>query len=96
MRHRVDEQGYTAWNVYSDLQNTSTRTEIGAALMAMQPDTEISIGIDNEATVNIGSTIIKHQIRRQDAKLREDNGDLRLGEASPNSAGNPHSSGYGP
>ena len=79
MRHRTDEQGYTAWNVYNDLQNSSTRTEIGAALMAMQPKTEINVGIDNKATVNIGNTIIKHQIRRQDAKLREENGGLRLG-----------------
>ena len=35
MRHRINEKGFTAWNVYNDLQNTSTRTEIGGALMAM-------------------------------------------------------------
>lgn len=85
MTHKVDGKGYTAWNVYNDLQNSSTRTEIGASLMAMQPKTEINIGIDNEGTVNIGgNTIIKHQIRKQDAKLRGDDGGLRLGGSISN------------
>ena len=64
MRHEVERGGFTAWNVYNDLQNSSTRTEIGAPLMAMQPKTEVNIGVDNEATVNIGNTTINHQIRR--------------------------------
>ena len=79
MRHRIDDNGFTAWNAYNDIQNSSTRTEIEASLMAMQPKVEVNIGIDNEATVNIGNTIIKHQILRHAAKLREEEGSLRLG-----------------
>ena len=79
MRHRIDEQGFTAWNVYNDLQNSSTRTEIGASLMAMQPKVAVNVGIDNEATVNIGNEIIQHQVERKDARLKMGSGGLRLG-----------------
>ena len=64
--------------------------------MAMQPKTEINVGIDNEATVNIGNTIIKHQIRRQEAKLREERMEASdLVEASQRFTANPLSRGYG-
>ena len=79
MRHKTEEGGYTAWNVYNDFQNSSARTEVGTALMAMQPKTEINIGIDNATTVQIGNAIIGHQIRREEAKLQEEDGGLRLG-----------------
>ena len=79
MRHRTGEQGFTAWNVYNDLQNSSTRTEIGAALMAMQPKVAINVGIDNEATVSIGNGITQHQIMRKDMRMKTKSGGLRLG-----------------
>ena len=77
MSHKVEEGGYTAWNVYNDLQNSSTRTEVGAALTAMQPKTEINIGIDKATTVQIEDAIIKHQIQREEVELQEEDGGLR-------------------
>ena len=79
MRHRTHEKGFTAWNVYNDLQNSSTRTEIGASLMAMQPTTGTNIGIDNAATVNIGNEILQHQILKEKERLKTKGGGLRLG-----------------
>ena len=71
MRCRINEDGgYTVWNVYNDLQNSSTRTEIGASLMAMQPKASVNIGIDNEATVNIGNEILQHQVQRESVRLK--------------------------
>ena len=51
--------------------NSSTRTEVGAALMAMQPKTEINIGFDTATTVQIGNAIIEHQILKEETKLKE-------------------------
>ena len=79
MRHKVEEGGYTAWNVYNDLQSSSTRTEVSASLMAMQPRAEINIGIDNATIVQIGNAISEHQIQREEAKPYEEDGSLRLG-----------------
>ena len=78
MRHKTEEGGYTAWNVYNDFQNSSARTEVGTALMAMQPKTEINIGIDNATTVQIGNAIIEHRNQKGETKLKEKHGGLRL------------------
>ena len=48
-------------------------------MMAMQPKTEINIGIDNATTVQIGNAIIEHQIQKEEAKLYGGDGSLRLG-----------------
>ena len=79
MRRRKKEGGFAEWNVYNDLQNSSTRCEIGAALMGMQPKVEANIGVDNAATVGIGNRIINHQIDRLNAKLYEEDEAMRLG-----------------
>lgn len=79
IRRKVEEGRHVAWNVYKDLQNSSIRTEVGTSLMAMQPRTEINVGIGNATTVQIGNAIIKHQIQREEVKLCEEDGSLRLG-----------------
>ena len=45
----------------------------------MQPKTATNIGIDNKATVEIGSCIIKHHIEWNRTNLYEANGAIRLG-----------------
>ena len=76
--------GVRGWNTFNNLKNSSTRTEIGASLLAMIPGKAANIGIDSLSTIIKGTAIIDHTRRRNEAKLRDEEGALLLGgEVTP-------------
>ena len=48
------------WCPFNSLLNSSKRTELAAAIVAMLPAVPVHIGIDNAAVVGKGSQIIKY------------------------------------
>ena len=82
--------GVRAWNAFILLRNSSTRTEIGASLLAMMPKKAVNIGIDRSSTIKKGENIIGHATKKNKAKLRDEVGALLLGgENSPLHRGSP-------
>ena len=77
-RSEYEPGGYRAWNAFNNLRNSSTRCEIGAAIMALQPPAPVNIGIDNKTCVEMGSRIINHASAKQQADLRTPGGAPRL------------------
>ena len=67
------------WNVFSNLTNSSTRCEVGVAMIAMLPRKAVNIGIDSMAALKKGSAIIDHQCRKGEAVLRDKDGRMMLG-----------------
>ena len=84
---------------FNSLMNSSTRCEIGAALVAMSPDEPVHLGIDNATAVREGDNIINHLKARAETSLRNEDGSMILGGVtSPLQAEAPfrfaHSSAY--
>ena len=76
--------GVRGWNAFNFLRNSSTRTEIGASLLARMPKKAVNIGIDSSSTIKKGEQIIEHETKTNKAKLRDEGGALLLGgENSP-------------
>ena len=74
-----DQQWYRAWNAFNNLHNSSTRCEIGASLLAMQPPVPVNIGVDNLTCVRTGHAIIGHASEKKN--------DLRTPEGAPRPGG---------
>ena len=71
--YQYTDEGWKLWNCFNALQNSSTRCELGAALVAMIPAKAVSIAIDNKGVVTKGTDIIEHVKKRRSTKLHEDN-----------------------
>ena len=67
------------WTCFNDTQNSSTRCELGAAILGINPPVPAHVGIDNQGVVSIGTQIIDHMEARQNASLNNEEGALRLG-----------------
>ena len=78
-RSSFDIAGYRAWNAFNNLRNSSTRCEIGASLLAMNPPVPTDIGVDNQTRVEGTNEIIQHAIRKAGAVLRTPAGAPELG-----------------
>ena len=87
LRYMASEEtdfGVRGWNAFNNLKNSSTRTEIGASLLAMMPRKSTNIGIDSKATIVKGDKLLDHARKRKKTKIREEDGTLLLGgEISP-------------
>ena len=57
------------WTAVNELRNSSTRCEAGGARMAMQKDSPVHLGIDNQVTVTMCNAIKDHHLKRQEEKL---------------------------
>ena len=77
--HEQLEEGLLLWCPFNSLLNSSTRTELAAAIVAMIPGRPMNIGIDNAAVVNKGNQIIKYFDDKARMKLRNDEGKKILG-----------------
>ena len=64
---------------FNSLMNSSTRCEMGAALIAISPDEPVHLGIDNATTVQEGNKIIKRLKGRAETKLENEDGSMILG-----------------
>ena len=73
------EEGVMVATTFNSLMNSSTRCEMGAALLGMSPEAPVHLGIDNAATVTEGNRIVKHLKGRAETKLIHDDGSPRLG-----------------
>ena len=78
-RSSFEEAGYRAWNAFNNLRNSSTRCEIGASLLAMNPPVPTNIGVDNQTCVEGTNETIQHEIGRAGAVLRTPAGAPKLG-----------------
>ena len=63
-RSCFEEAGYRAWNAFNNLRNSSTRCEIGASLLAMNPPVSANVGVDNKTCVDGTNEIIQHAIKK--------------------------------
>ena len=79
LHHEGDSEGMKMWCAFNDLQNSSTRCEIGGTLATMMRPVAVNIGVDNKATVDKGGARIEHQKQRGEHELREKDGALKLG-----------------
>ena len=79
MQKEVTPSGMRMWNCFSNLMNSSTRCEIGAALIAMLPNKAVNIGSDSLATVRKGNATIEHQKQRSYTRLYDEEGRMMLG-----------------
>ena len=72
------------WNAFSKLKNSSTRCEIGAALIALTPARAVNIGVDKLAVVKKENAIIDHVKKKLEKNLHNEEGQMMLGgESSP-------------
>ena len=71
--------GIMMWCAFNTLINSSTRCELGAAIISMLKGKALNVGIDNAAVVGIGTKIINHVKLKAEAKLRGEKGQLMLG-----------------
>ena len=78
-RYEQKEEGVMASTTFNSLMNSSTRCEMGAALVALSPAAPAHIGIDSAATVLEGNRIIDHLKGRAETKLYNQDGSMRLG-----------------
>ena len=79
LHHEGSREGMKMWCTFNDLQNSSTRCEIGGTLATMMRPVAVNIGVDNKATVDKGGAIIEHQKQRREHELKEKDGALKLG-----------------
>ena len=59
-------EGVMLWNSFNTRLNSSTRCELGAAIIALLSPLTVNIGIDNATVVKRGNEIISH-LRKQEA-----------------------------
>ena len=71
--------GVMLWTPFNARLNTSTRCELGAAILALLAPHGINIGIDNSAVVDKGNTIIHHLRRQAEEELFDRRGSKLLG-----------------
>ena len=84
MNSEETDFGVRGWNAFNNLRNSSTRTEIGASLLALIRRKPANIGIDSKATIVKGEKIIDHARKRNTTRIKEDDGALLLGgDTSP-------------
>ena len=72
-------KGLLLWCPFNSLLNSSTRTELAAAIVAIIPAVPVHIGIDNAAVVDKGSQIIKFYDDRE--KMRRSGEQASFGQA---------------
>ena len=53
-------EGFLLWASFNSLLNSSTRTELAAAIVAITPPVPVHSGIDNSAMVQKGNQIIRY------------------------------------
>ena len=70
------------WCPFNTLLNSSTRTELAAAIVAILPPVPVHIGIDNAAVVGKGSQIIKYYDDEERIRKEEKGERRKLGGAS--------------
>ena len=58
--HEQRSEGLLSWCPFNSLLNSSTRTELAAAIVAILPPVPVHTGIDNAAVVGKGSQTIKY------------------------------------
>ena len=76
---RAGREGVMLWNAFNTRLNSSTRCELGAAILALLSPINVNIGIDNATVVKKRDEIINH-LRRQEAVDRRDaKGNNKLG-----------------
>ena len=66
--------------MFDNFKNSSTRCEIGAAIVSMSPPVAVNIGIDSMAALKKGMTIKEHQEKKEKQDLKSSDGVLELGE----------------
>ena len=71
--------GVMLWATFNAKLNTSTRCELGAAIVALLSPYGVNIGIDNAAVVDKGNQIINHLRRQADEQLMDNKGDKLIG-----------------
>ena len=80
--HEQRSEGLLLWCPFNSLVNSSTRTELAAAIAAIIPPVPVHIEIDNAAMVGKGSQIIRYYDEKQGMKRREEGKGKKLGGAS--------------
>ena len=75
----VQVGGTMLWCPFNARLNSSTRCELGAAIIAMLSPYGLNIGIDNATVVERGNAIIEHQRRQLAQDIRDHKGTIRLG-----------------
>ena len=78
-RSSFEGAGLRMWNAFNDLRNSSTRCEVGAALLAMNPPIATNIGVDNQTCVEGTNEIAEHAIRKSRTTRRTAGGAPILG-----------------
>ena len=78
-RSNFEGAGPRMWNAFNDLRNSSTRCEMGASLLAMNPPVATNIGVDNQTCVDGTNDIAEHAIRKSETVLRTTGGAPILG-----------------
>ena len=78
-RSIFERAGLRMWNAFNNLRNSSTRCEMGASLIAMNPPVAANIGVDNETCVNGTNDIAEHAVQRSNTVLRTTGGAPILG-----------------
>ena len=71
------------WSPFNSRLNSSTRTELGAAILTLLAPIAAHIGIDNAAVVQTGTQIIEHLRRRAKERWHDEEGKGKLGEKHP-------------
>jgi hypothetical protein len=79
MHYQMCGNDLNLWTCFNDTQNSSTRCELGAAILGINPPIPAHVGIDNQGLVSIGTQIIEHMEARQEARFKHEEGALRLG-----------------
>ena len=73
------EGGVRMWCAFNSSLNSSTRCELGAAILAMLAPRPLNIGIDNATVVLKGNEIIEHLRKKEIEEIRDSGGDMMLG-----------------
>ena len=72
--YQYTDEGWKVWTCFTALQNSCTRCELGASLVAMLPAKAVNIGIDNKGVITNGTSIIHHvESRRCSTRKMEPN-----------------------
>ena len=75
----ADSSGTMTWCPFNSRLNSSTRTELGAAILTLLAPIAAHIGIDNAAVVKTGGQIIEHLRRRAKERWFDDEAKRKLG-----------------
>ena len=79
MRSEQIAEGINLWGTFTALRGSSTRCEIGTALIAMLRKRPVHIGTDSLALVRQGTTYLEHLQAINETKIKEEDGTLILG-----------------